>query len=91
MINTTKRTKIEFESKSNNNNYPEKEKPDISIREIGIDHVKAKTHTKIIIDGIEVYFPYEPYECQRLYMKKSINIHNHNTNLFNKSNRSTRE
>jgi len=45
------------------------------IREIMIDNHKAKNQTKIIIDGIEIYFPYEPYECQRLYMKKSILIY----------------
>ena len=38
--------------------------------EIKIDPIKQRKHTKIIIDGIEIYFPYPPYECQLKYMTK---------------------
>ena len=37
---------------------------------IDIDLEKAKTHKKIIIEGIEIYFPYNPYPVQITYMEK---------------------
>ena len=46
------------------------EKETTSINEIKIDFLKKKKQTKIIINGIEVYFPYPPYECQLNYMTK---------------------
>ena len=42
------------------------------IREIPIDFEKAQKQTKLNILGIEVYFPYEPYPNQKLYMEKVI-------------------
>ena len=42
------------------------------IREISIDMKLALKQTKLDILGIEVYFPYEPYDNQILYMKKVI-------------------
>ena len=42
------------------------------IREIPIDFEKAQKQKKLNILGIEVYFPYEPYPNQKLYMEKVI-------------------
>ena len=42
------------------------------IRDIPIDFEKAQKQTKLNILGIEVYFPYEPYPNQKLYMEKVI-------------------
>jgi hypothetical protein len=64
-----KRQNIEFESKDNN---AKKEPEEKIIREIGLDIEKSKTQTKLNIEGVEIYFPYEPYACQLEYMKKSI-------------------
>lgn len=50
------------------------EKESNTINEIKIDPLKKKKQTKITIDGIEIYFPYPPYECQLNYMSKG-NIH----------------
>ena len=44
------------------------------IREIQIDSKLALKQKKLEILGIEVYFPYEPYENQILYMKKVIEV-----------------
>ena len=55
---------------------PEEEKKNQSskkeIREIPIDNIKASHQSKIIIEGIEVIFPYEPYHNQIIYMTKVI-------------------
>jgi hypothetical protein len=40
------------------------------MNDIKLDKSKLKKAHKIIINGIEVYFPYKPYECQILYMEK---------------------
>jgi regulator of telomere elongation helicase 1 len=48
-----------------------------SFAEIKVDFLKKKKQTKITIHGIEVYFPYPPYECQLNYMTKgtrAINV-----------------
>ena len=42
------------------------------IREIQIDSRLASKQIKLNISDIEIYFPYEPYENQILYMKKVI-------------------
>jgi hypothetical protein len=42
------------------------------IRKIKIDMEKKSKQTKIIIQNIEIYFPYQPYESQILYMTKGI-------------------
>jgi hypothetical protein len=52
---------------------PSIEKESNSIKEIKIDELKKKKQTRIMIDGIEIYFPYPPYECQLNYMSKGIN------------------
>jgi len=39
---------------------------------IEIDYEKAKSQSKIIIEGVEIYFPYNPYPEQIDYMKKVI-------------------
>ena len=40
--------------------------------EISIDEKKAKSHKKILIEGINVYFPYKPYQEQIKYMTNII-------------------
>ena len=40
--------------------------------EIYIDLEKAKSQNKIIIEGVEIYFPFKPYPPQEEYMKKVI-------------------
>jgi hypothetical protein len=52
--------------------YEEKEK-DISkfnIPEIFLDLIKAKKQCRLEIMGIEIYFPYTPYQVQLDYMAK---------------------
>ena len=39
---------------------------------IEIDLKKSLSQTKLIIEGIEIYFPYNPYPSQEEYMKKII-------------------
>ena len=46
--------------------------PKKEIREIAIDIEKASKQTKLNILGIDVFFPYEPYSNQKLYMEKVI-------------------
>ena len=48
------------------------EKETIIITEIKTDFIKKKKQTKITIHGIEIYFPYPPYDCQLNYMTKGI-------------------
>ena len=45
---------------------------DIKIRRIELDSSKLKNQKKITIQGIPVYFPYEPYKSQIKYMEKVI-------------------
>ena len=59
------KTEIEKEDKINQSKKKE-------IREIPIDIKKSQRQKKIILKGIEVYFPYEPYENQKIYMEKVI-------------------
>ena len=40
--------------------------------EISIDEKKAKSHKKILIEGINVYFPYKPYQEKIKYMTNII-------------------
>ena len=47
-------------------------KKDILFFSINIDLEKAKTQKRIIIEGIEIYFPYSPYPVQITYMEKII-------------------
>ena len=49
------KTEIEKEDKINQSKKKE-------IREIPIDIKKSQRQKKIILKGIEVYFPYEPYK-----------------------------
>ena len=49
-----------------------KNDPKKELREISIDIEKASKQTKLNILGIDVYFPYEPYPNQKLYMEKVI-------------------
>ena len=43
--------------------------PDLLIH---INEKKKESQHKIIIDDIEIYFPYEPYKIQEIYMRKII-------------------
>ena len=61
-----------------NSNYKEDDDNNrTKIREIQIDQKMAFRQKKLNILGIEVYFPYEPYENQVLYMKKVIETLQH--------------
>ena len=53
---------------------PVKKKTDTKkeFREIPIDFEKASKQTKLNILGIDVFFPYEPYPSQKVYMEKVI-------------------
>ena len=46
--------------------------PKKDFREIPIDAEKASKQVKLNISGIDVYFPYEPYPNQKIYMEKVI-------------------
>ena len=61
----------EEENEKDNINTGEKEEKE-KIRQINIDYKMASKQKKLNILGIEIYFPYEPYENQILYMKKVI-------------------
>ena len=50
-------------------NHPNEEG---QINTINLDFVKYLFNHKLLIDGIEVYFPYKPYPPQEKYMKKII-------------------
>lgn len=49
-----------------------KETKEKQINEIQLDRGRLKKQTSITIEGIEVFFPYFPYESQILYMQKGI-------------------
>ena len=51
--------KPEYENEYNDN-----------ITQISINYQKSLNQHLILIEGIEVYFPYKPYECQVTYMMK---------------------
>ena len=42
------------------------------ISQIYLDDEKVKSQKKIIIEGIEIYYPYIPYPSQINYMEKVI-------------------
>ena len=46
--------------------------PKKEFRPIDIDLEKASKQTKLILCGIEVFFPYEPYPNQKIYMELNI-------------------
>ena len=49
------------------------------LRPIEIDLEKSKSQNKLILSGIEVYFPYDPYPNQKIYMEKVIEACQKNT------------
>ena len=53
--------------------------PKKEFRPIQIDLEKASKQTKLTLQGIEVFFPYEPYPNQKLYMEKVIEACKKNT------------
>ena len=53
--------------------------PKKEFRPIDIDLEKASKHTKLVLSGIEVFFPYEPYPNQKIYMEKVIEACKKNT------------
>ncbi len=65
--NYREKINIEYEKDKERN---DKENKDKKIEDITIDMKKAEKQTKLIIEGIEIFFPYVPYDCQTLYMTK---------------------
>lgn len=63
---------VEYEQCENKLGNPEKINFEnkYNIPEIQIDFIKAKRQCKLEIQGVEVYFPYTPYENQLNYMSK---------------------
>ena len=53
--------------------------PKKDFRPIQIDIEKASQQKKLILSGIEVFFPYEPYPNQKIYMEKVIEACKKNT------------
>jgi len=68
-IKKEKNIVIEYENQTENTNTFE-EKILNKFPEITIDLKKASNHIKLVIEGIEIYFPFEPYDCQITYMTK---------------------
>ena len=64
-------TYLDNENSINGEDKKEKDK-DEEIREIQIDSKTANKQVKLNILGIEVYFPYKPYDNQIIYMEKVI-------------------
>jgi regulator of telomere elongation helicase 1 len=66
-----KKVKIKYEDEKGG--LPdEAKKVTKEMNDIRIDKAKLRKAHKIVINGIEVLFPYKPYECQILYMEKVI-------------------
>lgn len=36
---------------------------------IEIDEEKARTQHKLTIEGLDIYFPHKPYDCQKKYIE----------------------
>ena len=49
--------------------------------EVSIDQEKSKKHYKILIEGEEIYFPYDPYPAQIKYMANIIQTLKHGNNI----------
>ena len=62
----------EDEKENNNQEGQEEQEEKLKIRQIQIDHKMVSKQKKLNILGIDIYYPYEPYENQILYMKKVI-------------------
>jgi hypothetical protein len=60
-----KKFKIRPEYEDDKKEFKEK-----NITEITVDKNKILTQTSITVEGIEIFFPYNPYEEQILYMSK---------------------
>jgi hypothetical protein len=63
-----KNMNIEYEGQTNSSDADKGN----GIDDIPIDFVKARKQHKVIISGIEIYFPHPPYENQIKYMAKGI-------------------
>ena len=57
-------------------NETEKEKEKKQYSPIEIDEIEAAKQKKINIQGINIYFPYDPYPPQKVYMEKVISTLN---------------
>lgn len=57
---------IEYEGKSSTTTSDKNK----IIHEIPIDPIKAKKQFRLVIKGIEIYFPHTPYDNQINYMTK---------------------
>jgi hypothetical protein len=67
------RNDLEWQKSLPNLNIKTKE----NITELSIDHIKAKKQNLLKIQGIDIYFPYTPYQPQIEYMKRgNYNIYN---------------
>jgi hypothetical protein len=62
-----KKAKIRPEYEDDKKDFKDK-----NINEIIIDIKKISTQTSITLEGIQIYFPYNPYEEQIIYMSKGI-------------------
>ena len=45
------------------------------------NHV-VDSHQRVVIEGVDVYFPFEPYECQKEYMSEAIKSFSEKTNAL---------
>ena len=66
------KVKIQYEENNAGKGGNNGKKGDTSIREILIDNAKKQKQHELNIDGIQIFFPHQPYENQIVYMKKVI-------------------
>ena len=83
--NTTEKMQNLNDKISDNNNIEEEKESNIiknesKIKIIHMNQKKSELQKKIIIEDIEVYFPYDPYEKQITYMKSIIQTLNNKYN-----------
>ena len=64
-------TEMDNLSKKNNKNE-NKDSLDIPDLKINMVNNELSKQHKITIENIDIYFPYEPYQCQEIYMQKII-------------------
>ena len=67
---------VNYINKSDHQINPDNIKDNFRPQIININQEKLKNQVKILIEDIEVYFPYKPYEKQITYMQKIIQILN---------------
>ena len=62
-MQTQQRLDVEKQRLENCNKYANKHRA---------QSIDTNGQNEIIIEGIKIYFPFEPYQCQLTYMKKVI-------------------